>query len=101
MTDISIPGDDIESARDNMRQVMSLFDSSSTSQAAISAAVGDDSTVLEAAQDFDERWSDGRTQLRNEGKNIIDALTKVIDTFTDTDNQVANQLTQGSQPKAP
>ncbi|MGW5498742.1 hypothetical protein [Streptomyces olivaceoviridis] len=96
MTDISIPGDDIESARDNMRQVMDLFDSSATSAAGLSAALGGDRLVLGAARDFDKRWSDGRTQLRNEGKSIIDALTKVLDTFTDTDNQVGGQLTAGS-----
>lgn len=96
MTDIKIPGDDIESARDNMRKVMDLFDNSSTSQANIAAAVGNDRLVTDAANDFDRRWSDGRTQLNDEGKSIIDALTKVIDTFTDTDNQIGDQLTSGS-----
>lgn len=95
MTDIRIPGDDIEAARDNMRQVIDLFDSSSTSAANLSAALGGDKLVLGAAQDFDKRWSDGRTQLKNEGKSIIDALTKVLDTFTDTDNQIGSQLTAG------
>lgn len=96
MADIQIPGDDIESARDNMRQVMDLFDSSNTSQANIAAAVGNDKLVTDAAHSFDKRWKDGRGQLKDEGQSIIDALTKVIDTFTDTDNQIGDQLTSGS-----
>ena len=96
MADISIPGDDIESGRDNMRQVMELFDSSNTSQANIAAAVGNDGNVVGAAKHFDKRWRDGRTQLKDEGQGIIDALTKVIDTFTDTDNQIGDQLTASS-----
>ena len=96
MTDIKIPGDDIESARDNMRQVLALFDSSNTAQANIAAAVGNDKLVTGAAKDFDKRWKDGRKQLKDEGQSIIDALSKVIDTFTDTDNQIGDQLTSGS-----
>jgi uncharacterized phage infection (PIP) family protein YhgE len=95
MTDINIPGDDIETARNNMQQVLSLFDSPSANFRNIDAALGNDKSVTAAANDFDKRWNDGRTQLRNEGKSIIDALTKVIDTFTDTDNQIGNQLTAG------
>ncbi len=96
MADIQIPGDDIESARDNMRQVMDLFDSSNTTQANIAAATGNDKLVTDAAHHFDKRWKDGHTQLKDEGQAIIDALTKVIDTFTDTDNQIGDQLTAGS-----
>jgi hypothetical protein len=96
MADINIPGDDIESARDNMRRVLDLFDSSATSRSSLAEALGNDGLVLDAANDFDDRWSDGRTQLRDEGKAIIDALTKVIDTFTDTDGNVGDQLTSGS-----
>jgi hypothetical protein len=96
MADINIPGDDIESARNNMQQVLSLLDNSATSLQSIDDALGNDKLVTGAARNFDQRWSDGRTQLKDEGKNIVDALTKVIDTFTDTDNQVGNELTSGS-----
>jgi hypothetical protein len=96
MADINIPGDDIESARDNMQQVLSLFDNPVTALGNIDEALGNDGLVTGAAKDFDKRWSDGRTQLKDEGKSIIDALTKVIDTFTDTDNQTAGQLTSGN-----
>jgi hypothetical protein len=95
MSNIFIPGDDIESARDNMRQVLSLFDSEATSASQIAQALGGDKNITQAGHHFDSRWSDGRTQLKNEGKSIIDALTKVIDTFTDTDNQMGSQLTSG------
>lgn len=95
MTDVNIPGDDIESARDNMRQVLNLFGNSATSSSDLAQALGNDGLVLGAANDFENRWSDGHFQLQNEGQSIIDALTKVLDTFTDTDNQIGGQLTSG------
>lgn len=92
MPEINIPGDEIESARNNMQQVLSLFDNAGNAVRDIDAALGNDQQVIGAARQFDDRWSDGRTQLKDEGKSIIDALSKVIDTFTDADNQVGNSL---------
>jgi hypothetical protein len=96
VADINIPGDQIESARDNMRQVMNLLDSSTTSLSNIDQALGNDKVTTDAAQNFDDRWSDGRTQLKDEGNNIADSLDKVIQAFTDTDNQTGGELTGGS-----
>jgi hypothetical protein len=95
MADLFIPGDEIESAKDNMQHVIQLFDSSSTSSPSLQEAVGGDGLVIGTAEHFDSRWNFGRSQLKQEGQHIIDSLTKVLDVFTNTDNQLAAQLSPG------
>jgi hypothetical protein len=96
MADVNIPGDEIEAAKDNMQQVLQLFNSSNTSTASLQEAVGGDGLVIGTAENFDSRWNFGRSQLQQEGQHIIDSLTKVISVFTNTDNQLASELTPGS-----
>jgi hypothetical protein len=97
MTEINIPGDELTTASNNMQQVLQLFNSSNTSVPNLDTALGtSDKLVSGTAQNFDKRWNDGRTQLAQEGQQIIDAMNKIVSTFTDTDNQLAANLSPNS-----
>ncbi|GAA0921790.1 hypothetical protein GCM10009559_04860 [Pseudonocardia zijingensis] len=87
-----MPGDEIEAAAKNIQQVIDLFDSTSTDVPSLREALGDDPAVTGAAEDFKGRWDDGRTQLRDEGADIVDALKQTLQHFTDVDNQIADGL---------
>ena len=93
MVEISIPGDDLNTASSSMQQVLQLFDNSSGSAPNLDTALGSSDTLVSGtASDFDSRWQDGRDQLKDEGQKIIDAINKIISTFTDTDNNLASQI---------
>ena len=97
MTEINIPGDELQTASSNMQQVLQLFGNSSTSALDLQGALGaSDTLVSGTANHFDSRWGTGRSQLKDEGQKIIDAINKIISTFTDTDNNLADNLTSGS-----
>lgn len=96
MTAINIPGDDIESAQNNLQQVLQLLGNKSASVPDLDEALGGDKVANPAGKEFESRWSDGRTQLQQEGQDIVSALKKIISTFTDTDNQTAGQLTSSN-----
>lgn len=97
MTEINIPGDELQTASNNMQQVLQLFDNSSTSVPNLEIALGiSDTLVSKTAKNFDSRWNDGRSQLKDEGQKIIDAMNKIISTFTDTDNNLAANLSPNS-----
>jgi hypothetical protein len=97
MPEINIPGDELETASSNMQQVLNLFGDSGGSPPDLETALGaSDTLVSGAANHFDSRWSAGRSQLKDEGQKIIDALNQIISAFTDTDNNLGNQLTPNS-----
>jgi hypothetical protein len=97
MTEISIPGEELNTASSNMQKVLQLFGNTNTAALNLQDALGaSDTLVSGTANDFDSRWSDGQSQLQDEGQKIIDAINKIISTFTDTDNNLADQLTSGS-----
>jgi hypothetical protein len=84
MTEISIPGEELNTASSNMQKVLQLFGNTNTAALNLQDALGaSDTLVSGTANDFDSRWSDGQ-------------INKIISTFTDTDNNLADQLTSGS-----
>ena len=97
MTEINIPGDELNTASSNMQNVLQLFGNSTTSAANLQDALGaSDTLVSGTANNFESRWSTGRSQIQDDGQKIIDAINKIISTFTDTDNNLANNLTPSS-----
>ena len=97
MTEINIPGDELQSASTNMQQVLQLLGNSNTSGLDLTSALGaSDTLVSRTANNFNSRWSAGRSELNEEGQQIIDAMNKIISTFTDTDNNLTSNLTPSS-----
>ena len=97
MTEINIPGDELQAASSNMQQVLQLFGNTNTSALDLTSALGaSDTLVTGAAQNFNSRWTTGQSQIQSDGQTIIDAINQIISTFTDTDNNLADSLTPGS-----
>ncbi|MEU1513333.1 hypothetical protein ABZ490_14445 [Streptomyces sp. NPDC005811] len=48
--------------------------------------------LVDAARTFENRWSDGRFQIQREAKGIRDAVAKIVEQFTETDNNAAANL---------
>jgi hypothetical protein len=97
VTEISIPGDELDTASSNLQQVLQLFGDSTTSTENLEAALGaSDTLVLGTAKNFESRWGTGRSQIKEDGQNLINAIKKINSTFTDTDNNLANNLSPNS-----
>ena len=91
MADLFIPGEELESAARNMESVLELLDRG-VNPPDLSELLGDSSDVMGAAQSFESRWSDGRTQLTDEAKDIQDGLQQVLDAFQQTDDQLVADI---------
>ena len=97
MTEINIPGDELQDASSNMQQVLQLFGNTNTSALDLTSALGASETLVTGtAENFNSRWNTGQSQLQSDGQKIIDAINQIISTFTDTDNNLADNLTPGS-----
>ena len=97
MTEINIPGDELQQASSNMQQVLQLFGNTNTAGLDLTSALGaSDTLVTGTAQDFNSRWNTGQSQLQGDGQKIIDAINQIINAFTETDNNLAASLTPDS-----
>jgi hypothetical protein len=97
MTEINVPGDELDAASTNLQQVLDLFGNSTTSNENLEAALGvGDTLVLGTAQNFESRWGAGRDQIKQDGQNLINAIQKINSTFTETDNKLADNLSPNS-----
>src|SRR5262249_3884214 len=97
MTEINIPGDELQDASNNLQEVLQLFGNTSTSGLDLTDALGaSDTLVTGAAENFNSEWNTGQSQIQSDGQTIIDAINQIISTFTDTDNNLADSLTPGS-----
>ena len=93
MTEINIPGDELDTASSNLQNVLQLFGDSTTSTENLEAALGAaDTLVSGTAKDFESKWGTGRSQIKEDGQNLINAINKINSTFTETDNNLANNL---------
>ena len=97
MTEINIPGDELQDASSNMQQVLQHFGNTNTSALDLTSALGAADTLVKGtAENFNSRWNTGQSQLQSDGQKIIDAINQIISTFTDTDNNLADSLTPSS-----
>lgn len=48
-----------------------------------------------AAQHFEDRWSDGRYQLKKQIEGVRDAIGNILDSFDKTDQDAAQSLNDG------
>jgi hypothetical protein len=97
MTEINIPGDELQGASNNLQEVLQLFGNTNTSGLDLTDALGaSDTLVTGAAENFNSEWNTGQSQIQSDGQTIIQAINQIISTFTDTDNNLAANLTPGS-----
>jgi hypothetical protein len=92
-SDVVVPGEDLERASERLSRMLQHIDTT-RGPADLGSVVG--GPVSDAADHFEGRWSDGRTQLHREGEKIREAIQKVMDAFVDTDNQAGDSLGSGS-----
>jgi hypothetical protein len=91
MADIYVPGDELQTANDQLGRVLALIDAGGR-PADLATALGNSPDVLDAAQLFDDRWSDGRYQMSKEGTEISDKITECLDAFTSTDDDLTKDM---------
>jgi len=90
MAEIDIPGDELERMSALLSRVMELIDTKSGSFD--ETVVG--SPLASSGRHFDDKWSDGRTQLKRQGNQPKDACDEIVKSFTDQDNAQAESLKQ-------
>ncbi len=86
---VVVPGTELDELRDLLRRVARFVDDE-TKVNVLDEAVGP--PLREAAQDFEDRWSDGRYQLRKQCEELAEAISTVLDTFVRTDDKLADPL---------
>jgi hypothetical protein len=90
MAEIDLPGDELERMSQLLGRVMELIDTKSGGFD--ESAVG--GPMASSGRHFDDKWSDGRTQLKRQGNQLKDACDEIVKAFTDQDNEQANSLKQ-------
>jgi hypothetical protein len=95
MTDIRIPLEELERAANGLAKVLDLLEQGTRPPDA-DRMLGAAPDVLDAAHLFDKRWSDGRKQMLEEGRDIRDKVLKVVESFKATDDQLAKSLDQNA-----
>jgi hypothetical protein len=90
---VRVPGTELEELRDLLRRVAAFVDDE-TKVNALDEAVGE--PLREPAQNFEDRWSDGRYQLHKRCDELGEAIGTILDTFEQTDTQVAQPLTENA-----
>ncbi|KAK1177403.1 hypothetical protein B7755_004060 [Streptomyces sp. NBS 14/10] len=88
MTEINVPGDEVERLGALLRRVTELIDTKTSGFDA--ADVGP--PLAGSGANFDDEWKDGRFQVKRNTKDLKDACEAIIKAFADADNQQADAL---------
>ncbi|WP_055526242.1 hypothetical protein [Streptomyces graminilatus] len=89
MARIEIPGTELEEVRRTLGFVMDNIDIDSA-DIDFDRALG--RPLVDAARNFENRWSDGRIQIQRQAKVIRDGADDMVQQFTRTDNDAAANL---------
>ncbi|QIQ06459.1 hypothetical protein [Streptomyces liangshanensis] len=89
MADIFIPGDELDDARQALSFVLDHIDIQAN-EFDFPAMFGPG--LRNAAQNFDDKWNDGRERLQKQVKEIKKAMDSIADEFAKTDNDAASNL---------
>jgi hypothetical protein len=90
-SDISIPGEDLRQARDMLGFVHDFIDIGHHTFD-FESAFGPELSHHGAAQNFENKWEDGKHQLQKQVKEIADAIGNILDSFDKTDRDAADNL---------
>jgi uncharacterized protein YukE len=90
VTDIHVPDDALKDGAKRMRLVQDNIAIGNTTFD-FDAAFGRELSSG-AAQNFEDRWNDGKHQLQKQVGGIIDAITQISDAFDEADRRSAASL---------
>lgn len=91
--DVNIPGDELKAAQDNLTFVHDFIDIGHHTFD-FDAAFGH-GKLRGSAQHFEDKWEDGRFQLKKQVEGVRDAIGSILDTFDKTDQDAASNLNDG------
>ena len=94
MADIFIPGDELESTRQSLGFVLDNIDIGHHTFD-FDKAFGRELS-RGSAQNFENKWDDGKRQLQRQVKDIKSAIDSILDSFTRTDNDAVTNLDDGA-----
>lgn len=83
MAEINIPGDELEEVSRALAFVLEHIDISSA-RVDLGRAVGPG--LIGPAENFENRWGDGRFQLRREAEEIRSKIDQILETFKQVDD---------------
>jgi hypothetical protein len=89
-SDVNIPGDDLQDAQNTLTFVHDNIDLG-PNQFDFDATFGPDLS-RGSAQNFEDRWADGREQLRDQVQGVSDAIGNILDSFDKTDQDAVQNL---------
>ncbi|MFJ9029478.1 hypothetical protein ACIRQP_13310 [Streptomyces sp. NPDC102274] len=89
--DIFIPGDELDAARQALHFVDGKIDIGTT-QFDFEKAFGPDLAIHGAAQNFENKWVDGKKQLKKQVEDLMKAMDSIMDSFQKTDNDAVAGL---------
>lgn len=88
--DVFIPGDELKQAQDMLGFVHDFIDIGHHTFD-FDAAFGPELSGG-SAQNFENKWEDGKSRLRKQVKEIQDAIGSILDAFEKTDQDAAKNL---------
>jgi hypothetical protein len=90
VAEIQVPSEQLDQAERELEQVLALLEDGGRPHD-LAGALGNAPDVMDAAQNFDDRWSDGRGRVIKEGRDIQGKL-EVLDAFTQTDDDLTKDM---------
>lgn len=92
MPDVYITLDKLEQVVTNLEDIISEFENATSLSEELESAIGDpfgESKLRDKARDFEERWDDKRSELKDGLKGIKDHVKGVLDGIEEWDADTA------------
>lgn len=92
MVDVYITLDKLEQVVTDLEAIISEFEKATSLSEELEAAIGDpfgESKLREEAQEFEERWDDKRSQLKDGLEGVRDHVTGILDGIEEWDAETA------------
>ena len=93
-SDVNIPGSELKEAQDMLGFVHDFIDIGHNTFD-FDAAFGPELSHG-SAQNFENKWNDGKHQLQKQVQGIKDAIGNILDSFEKTDQDAVSNLDSGS-----
>ncbi|MEU6357820.1 hypothetical protein ABZ896_52480 [Streptomyces sp. NPDC047072] len=88
MTQINMPGEEVERLGVLLRRVIELIDTQASGFSPADVGL----PLVRSGGEFDDRWNDGRFQLKRDSKDLKDACEAIVKAFADADQEMGRSL---------